>query len=68
MCSSDLQPTQPMEKAIVNSMESCDLDEDLEVKECVKQLEASKREVEPVKIEKLLLDENKCNTSFPKTT
>ena len=53
------QPTQPMEKAIVNSMESCDLDEDLEVKECVKQLEASKQEVEPVKIEKLLLDENK---------
>jgi len=46
------QPTQPMEKAIVNSIKSCDHDEDLEVKECVKQLEASKQEIEPVKIEK----------------
>jgi len=53
------QLTQPMEKALVNSMENCDDDEDLEVKECVKQLEASKQEVEPVKIEKLLIEENK---------
>jgi len=53
------QPTQPMEKAIVNSIESCDHDEDLEVKECVKQLEASKQEIEPVKIEKLLVENNK---------
>jgi len=48
------QPTQPMEKTIVNSMENCDKDEDLEVKECVKQLEANKYEIEPVKIEDLL--------------
>jgi len=48
-------PTQPMEKEIVNSIESCDHDEDLEVKECVKQLEASKQEVEPVKVEELLV-------------
>jgi len=53
------QPTQPMEKAIVNFIESCDNDEDLEVKECVKQLEASKQEVELVKLEKLLVDNNK---------
>ena len=53
------QPTQPMEKAIVNSIESCDHDEDLEVKECVKQLEASKQEIESVKLEKLLVDNNK---------
>jgi len=44
------QPTQPMEREIVNSIESCEHDEDLEVKECIKQLEASKQEVEPVKI------------------
>ena len=48
-----------MEKAIVNSIESCDHDEDLEVKECVKQLEASKQEIESVKLEKLLVDNNK---------
>jgi len=48
------QPTQPMEKTLVNSIEGCDKDEDLEVKECVKQLEARKQEVEPVKIEDLL--------------
>jgi len=53
------QPTQPMEKAIVNSIEICDHDEDLEVKECVKQLEASKQEIELVKIEKLLVANNK---------
>jgi len=49
------QPTQPMEKAIVNSIDTCDHDEDLEVKECVKQLEASKQEVEPVKVEELVV-------------
>jgi len=48
------QPTQPMERAIVNSIESCDHDEDLEVKECIKQLEENKQEMEPVKIEELL--------------
>jgi len=53
------QPTQPMEKAIVNSIKSYDHDEDLEVKECVKQLEASKQEIELVKIEKLLVENNK---------
>jgi len=42
-----------------NSIESCDHDEDLEMKECVKQLEASKQEIEPVKIEKLLVKNNK---------
>ena len=36
------QPTQPMEKIIVNSIEDCDKDEDVDVKECVKQLEARK--------------------------
>jgi len=49
------QPTQPMEKTIVNSIESSDHDEDLEVKECVKQLEANKQEIEPVKVEELLV-------------
>ena len=44
-----------MGKAIVNSIESSDHDEDLEVKECVKQLEANKQEVEPVKVEELLV-------------
>jgi len=39
------QPAQPIEKTIVNSIESCDHDEDLEVKECIKQLEASKQEM-----------------------
>jgi len=53
------QPTQPMEKTIVNSIESCDHDEDLEVKECVKQLEASQQENESVKLKKLLVDNNK---------
>jgi len=53
------QPIEPMEKAIINSIESCDHDEDLEVKECVKQLEASKQEIESVKLEKLLVDNNK---------
>ena len=48
------QPTQPMERTIVNFIESCDLDDDLEVKACIKQLEASKQEVELVKIEGLL--------------
>ena len=48
-----------MEKTIVHSIESCYHDEDLEVKECVKQLEASKQEIEPVKIEKLLVENNK---------
>jgi len=53
------QPTQPMEKTIVNSIESCDPDEDLEVKECIKQLEASKQEIQPVKIEELLVEKPK---------
>ncbi|XP_039683011.1 uncharacterized protein [Medicago truncatula] len=53
------QLTQPMEKTIVNSIESCDLDEDLEVKECIKQLESSKQEVEPVKIEEILGETSK---------
>jgi len=48
-----------MEKEIVNFIETCDHDEDLEVKECIKQLEASKQEIEPVKIEKLLVENNK---------
>ncbi|XP_039688590.1 uncharacterized protein [Medicago truncatula] len=48
------QPTQPLEKTIVNSINGCDHDEDLEVKECVKQLEASKQEVELVKIEEIV--------------
>jgi len=39
------RPTQPMEKTIVNSIESCDHDENLEVKECIKELEASKQEI-----------------------
>ncbi|KEH17119.1 hypothetical protein MTR_0042s0100 [Medicago truncatula] len=48
------QPTHPTERAIVNSIESCEHNEDLEGKECVKQLEASKQELEPVKIEEIL--------------
>jgi len=48
-----------MEKTIVNSIESCDHDEDLEVKECIKQLEASKQEIEPEKIEELLVEKPK---------
>jgi len=43
-----------MERTIVNSIKRCDKDEDVEVKECVKQLEASKQEIELVKIEDLL--------------
>jgi len=50
------QPTQPMEKIIVNSIEGCDKDEDFEVKECIKQLEASKEEVEPMKAEDLVVE------------
>jgi len=38
----------------VNSIENCEHDEDLEVKECIKQLVANKQELEPVKIEKIL--------------
>lgn len=49
------QPTQPMERAIVKSIDSCDHDEDLEVKECIKQLEANKQAMEPVKIERYLV-------------
>jgi hypothetical protein len=48
------QPTQPMERAIVNSIESYEHDEDLEVKECITQLKANKQELEPVKIEEIL--------------
>jgi hypothetical protein len=43
-----------MERVIVNSIESCEPDEDVEVSECVKQLEASKQELEPVKVEKII--------------
>ncbi|KEH25741.1 hypothetical protein MTR_6g033930 [Medicago truncatula] len=46
----------PMEKTIVSSIESCDKYEDLEVKECVKKLEAKKQEIKPVKIEDLLCE------------
>ena len=53
------QPTQPLEKIIVNSIESCDHDEDLEVQECIKQLEAIKQEIEQVKIEELLGENHK---------
>ena len=53
------QPTQPLEKTIVNSIESCDHDEDLEVNECVRQLEASKQAIEPVKLEELLGETHK---------
>jgi len=49
------QPTLPMEKTIVNSIESCDHDEDIEVKECVKKLEASKQGIESVKVEEHLV-------------
>jgi len=48
-----------MENTIVNFIESCDHDEDLEVKECIKQLEASKQEIKLVKIEELLGDKPK---------
>ena len=48
------QPTQPLEKTIVNSIGSCDHEEDLEVSDCVQQLEASKQAIEPVKLEELL--------------
>jgi hypothetical protein len=48
------QPSQPLERAIVNSIESCESDDDLEVSDCVKQLEASKQELGPVKIEELI--------------
>jgi len=53
------QPTQPMEKTIVNSIERYDHDEDLDVKECIKQLEASKQEIKPVKIKGLHGDKTK---------
>jgi len=53
------RPTQPMERIIVNSIECCDKDEDIEMKECVKQLETSKQEVEPVKLENILCGKNK---------
>jgi len=49
------QPTQIMDKMIVNSIESCDHDEDLEVKECIKQLEASKQKIEPLMLKNYLL-------------
>ena len=48
------QPTLPLEKTLVNSIESCDHEEDMEVTECVRQLEASKQALEPVKLEALL--------------
>jgi len=51
-----------MEKTIVNSNESCDHDEVLAVKECIKQLKASKQAIKPVKIEELLGDKTKGRT------
>ena len=48
------QPTHPLERAIVNSIEKGEDDEDLEVSDCVKQLAASKQELGPVKIEELM--------------
>ena len=53
------QPTRPLEKTIVNSIESCDHDEVLEVNECVRQLEPSKQAIEPVKLEELLVETHK---------
>jgi hypothetical protein len=41
-------------RAIVNSIESFEPDEDLEVSECVKQLEASNQELELVKVEDII--------------
>ena len=55
--SRDPQPTQPMKKVIVNSIEGCDKDEDFEVKECIKKLEASKEEVDPMKVEDLMVED-----------
>jgi len=45
------QPTQPMEKTIVNSIEN---DEDVEVKDCVKQLGASKEQMQPPPLDDIL--------------
>jgi len=53
------QPIQPMEKIIVNSIEGCDKEEDMEVEECIKKLEASKEEVEPMKVENLIVRQTK---------
>jgi len=53
------QPTQLLEKTLVNSIESCDHEEDLEVNECVRQLEASKQVLEPVKLEELRSETHK---------
>ena len=39
----------------VLSESPCDKDEDYEVKECIKQLEASKEEVDPMKVEYLVV-------------
>jgi len=50
------KPTQPMERAIVNSIKSCENVEDLKVKECIKQLEENERLMEPAKL-KAILDE-----------
>jgi hypothetical protein len=47
-----------MERAIVNSIESYAPDEDIEVCECVKQLEACKEELEPVKVEEMIGEES----------
>jgi hypothetical protein len=52
--SSEPQPSQSMEKIIVNSIESGENVEDVEVKECIKQLEANEQQIQPPKIEDIL--------------
>jgi hypothetical protein len=48
------QPTQPMEKTLVNSIENDEDVEDVEMKNCVKQFEASKEQIQQPPLEDIL--------------
>jgi hypothetical protein len=48
------QPTQPMEKTLVNSIENDEDVEDVEVKDCVNQLEASKEQIQQPPLEDIV--------------
>jgi hypothetical protein len=48
------QPTRPMEKTLINSTENDEDVEEVEVKECVKQLEASKEQIQQPPLEDIL--------------
>jgi hypothetical protein len=58
------RPTQPMERTIVNSIENDEDVEDVEVKDCVKQLEANEQQMQPPPLEDILGKKYGGVTSF----